>query len=268
VPTFEIAEGFEITLWAENPLLYKPIQMNWDAQGRLWVASSRVYPQIRPGQDAEDAVIVLEHDGDARRRNPPCRRRPVDPTACCPTTRAVVTSASHQLLHFADTNADGRADVKQIVMSSFGTEDTHHNLHTLRWVTTVISTEPVHLHAHARRDAARRRAPEQRGIWRFDPVTWRMEIFTKAPAIRGATTGSIRQRFLHRRRRWQGVYHAMEGGTYFTYADMRREGESTTPGNWPKSPAWNSSTPRSFPTTGRATRSRATSAPIASCASS
>ena len=62
-----MAEGLEVTLWAENPQLYKPIQMNWDDRGRLWVASSRVYPQIRPGQEAEDAVIVVEDtDGDGK----------------------------------------------------------------------------------------------------------------------------------------------------------------------------------------------------------
>ena len=33
----------------------------------------------------------------------------------------------------ADLNGDGKSDQKRIVLSGFGTEDTHHNLHTLRW---------------------------------------------------------------------------------------------------------------------------------------
>ncbi len=32
----------------------------------------------------------------------------------------------------------------------------------------------------------------------------------------------------------KGIYHAMEGATYFTYADMRREADSISPGNYPK----------------------------------
>ena len=37
-PEFEVGEGLEVTLWAENPLLHKPIQMNFDAQiGRAHV---------------------------------------------------------------------------------------------------------------------------------------------------------------------------------------------------------------------------------------
>ena len=55
-----VADGLEVTLWAENPHLAKPIQINFDPQGRLWVASSEVYPQIEPGQAAHDKIIVLE----------------------------------------------------------------------------------------------------------------------------------------------------------------------------------------------------------------
>jgi hypothetical protein len=38
--TFIVAPGFEVNLFAADPLLAKPIQMNFDPQGRLWVASS------------------------------------------------------------------------------------------------------------------------------------------------------------------------------------------------------------------------------------
>ncbi|HEY1377052.1 MAG TPA: GDSL-type esterase/lipase family protein, partial [Gemmataceae bacterium] len=59
-PTFQVADGFEVNLWAENPLLAKPIQMNFDPRGRLWVASSEDYPQIEPGQTPNDKIVVLE----------------------------------------------------------------------------------------------------------------------------------------------------------------------------------------------------------------
>src|SRR5881275_1436481 len=65
--TFIVADGFEVTLFAADPLLAKPIQMNFDPQGRLWVASSEVYPQIKPGQIANDKIVVLEDtDGDGK----------------------------------------------------------------------------------------------------------------------------------------------------------------------------------------------------------
>ncbi|MEI6535512.1 MAG: hypothetical protein WCN98_09250, partial [Verrucomicrobiaceae bacterium] len=40
---FVIPEGFENNLWASEPMLHKPVQMNWDAQGRLWVVCNQTY---------------------------------------------------------------------------------------------------------------------------------------------------------------------------------------------------------------------------------
>jgi hypothetical protein len=52
--------------------------MNFDPQGRLWIASSEVYPQIKPGEKANDRVLVLEdRDGDGRAEKPPS-----SPTDC------------------------------------------------------------------------------------------------------------------------------------------------------------------------------------------
>src|SRR5260221_9520252 len=56
----QVADGFEVNLFAADPMLAKPIQMNFDAAGRLWVACSEVYPQIKPGQKANDKIIILE----------------------------------------------------------------------------------------------------------------------------------------------------------------------------------------------------------------
>ncbi|MEJ7596251.1 MAG: hypothetical protein WKF77_32490, partial [Planctomycetaceae bacterium] len=59
---------FEVNLFASDPMIAKPIQMNFDEDGRLWIASSEVYPQIVPGAPATDRVVVVEdadHDGVA-----------------------------------------------------------------------------------------------------------------------------------------------------------------------------------------------------------
>ncbi|MCC6235263.1 MAG: hypothetical protein IT580_21655, partial [Verrucomicrobiales bacterium] len=173
VPRFEVHPGLEATLWAENPQLFKPIQMNWDPQGRLWVASSRVYPQIRPGQEAEDAVVVLEDtDGDGHaEKSTVFADKLLIPTSVVPDGKGgCYVGASHQLLHFADTDGDGRADRKTIVLSSFGTEDTHHNLHTLRWGFDghLYMNQSIYTHTHVETPFGVRRL-NSAGIWRFNP---------------------------------------------------------------------------------------------------
>src|SRR5690349_4652838 len=65
--SFTVADGFEVTLYAADPMMAKPIQMNFDPAGRLWVATSEIYPQIKPGQAADDKVLILEDTtGDHR----------------------------------------------------------------------------------------------------------------------------------------------------------------------------------------------------------
>jgi glucose/arabinose dehydrogenase len=239
LPTFDVADGFEVNLWAENPLLHKPIQMNWDPQGRLWIASSEVYPQIKPGQPATDSIVVLEDsDGDGKAdKHTMFADGLLIPTGVVPDGKGGCYAAcSHELLHFADTDGDGKADKRTIVLTSFGTEDTHHNLHTLRWGYDghLYMNQSIYTHSHVETPHGVVRL-NSGGIWRFNPDTWRLEIFAKGGCNPwGHHWDQWGNDFFTDGAGFKGVYHAMEGATYFTYSDMRREAESITPGNWPK----------------------------------
>ena len=58
--SFTLAEGFKASLFAsETDGVVKHIQIRFDARGRLWVIGSTVYPQIQPGQDPQDKVLIL-----------------------------------------------------------------------------------------------------------------------------------------------------------------------------------------------------------------
>jgi len=102
--SFILAEGFEVNLYASDPLLAKPIQMNFDERGRLWVASSEVYPQIEPGQEATDKILVLEdsnHDGVADRTDAFADGLLI-PTGVIPGDGGAYVANSTELLHMAD----------------------------------------------------------------------------------------------------------------------------------------------------------------------
>lgn len=237
-PTFEVAEGFEVTLWAENPLLNKPIQMNFDPQGRLWVASSAVYPQIEPGQEANDRIIVLEDTGGTGRADKATVFADglLIPTGVVPGDGGVYVAQSTELLHFRDIDGDGKADVRRAVLSGFGTEDTHHNLHTLHWgpdgrlymnqsVYTRTNTETPH-------GVVRLKAG---GVFRFDPRDHRLEILFRGWVNTwGHQFDDYGQSFLTDGAGSQGINWGVPGATYFTLAPARRILRSVSSGSYPK----------------------------------
>ena len=60
---FKVDPRFEVSLFASEemfPDLAKPIQMRWDARGRLWVSGSTTYPQVIPGEEPNDKIILLD----------------------------------------------------------------------------------------------------------------------------------------------------------------------------------------------------------------
>ena len=62
---FDLLDGYQVNLFASDPMLANPVHMHWDASGRLWVACSWAYPQLKPGEVANDKIIILEDtDGD------------------------------------------------------------------------------------------------------------------------------------------------------------------------------------------------------------
>src|SRR6516165_6224017 len=57
----KVPPGFVVELVAAEPDIHKPINMNFDAQGRLWITESVEYPfPAAQGKKPRDAVKVLE----------------------------------------------------------------------------------------------------------------------------------------------------------------------------------------------------------------
>ncbi len=180
--SFIVADGFEVNLYASDPLIAKPIQMNFDAAGRLWIASSEVYPHIKPGQQATDKILVVEdkdRDGTAETTTVFADGLLI-PTGVIPGDGGAYVANSTELLHLQDTDDDGRADRRRIVLSGFGTEDTHHLLHTLRWGPDgcLYMNQSIYIHSHIETPHGVRRL-NGGGIWRFRPETLELDVLCK-----------------------------------------------------------------------------------------
>ena len=167
--------GFEVNLWAADPLLAKPIQMNFDAQGRLWVASSEVYPQIKPGQKANDKILVLEDtDGDGKAdKTTVFADGLLIPTGVEPGDGGALRRQQHRTDPPQRHRRRRQGRPEAVVLTGFGTEDTHHIIHTFRWGPDgrLYMNQSIYIHSHIETPHGVKRL-NGGGIWRSGPRRW------------------------------------------------------------------------------------------------
>ncbi|WP_197439703.1 PVC-type heme-binding CxxCH protein [Calycomorphotria hydatis] len=60
--TMKLPEGFRVSVFAEEPAVQNPIAMNWDEQGRLWIAENYTYASHKQRFDLSlrDRVLIFE----------------------------------------------------------------------------------------------------------------------------------------------------------------------------------------------------------------
>jgi putative heme-binding domain-containing protein len=238
--SFQVAEGFDVNLFAADPMLAKPIQMNWDAAGRLWIASSEVYPQIEPGQVANDKILILEDtDGDGRADKTTVFAdgllipTGVEPDRVGPNGSSAFVANSTELLHLSDTDGDGKADVSEIVLSGFGTEDTHHILHTFRWGHDgmLYFNQSIYIHSHIETPWGVRRLGGG-GIWQFRPESWRLEVFCRGFVNSwGHHFDEWGQSFATDGAFGEGINYVFPGATFFSAPGATRILRGLNPGS-------------------------------------
>jgi len=62
--SFRLPPGFEIQLVANEPDIHKPMNLAFDAMGRLWVTTSIEYPWAAPtNRVGRDRVMIFEDFG-------------------------------------------------------------------------------------------------------------------------------------------------------------------------------------------------------------
>ncbi len=128
---------FELSLVAAEPLIEKPISIEWDARGRMWVALTPGYPEKSQfsGIPPHDEIVVLEDtDGDGRmdKRLPFCGGLDLVTSLVLHKDGAIV-SASPDIFFIRDTDGDGVGETRETLFTGFGFGDTHAVVSNLRW---------------------------------------------------------------------------------------------------------------------------------------
>lgn len=138
---FKLPPGFEIQLVAAEPELRKPMNMAFDATGRLWVSESREYPfPAKDGAELRDSIRIFSDfgpDGRARKMEVFADKLNI-PIGLYPFRTAdgrwkCVAWSIPNIWLFEDTDGDGKADKREVLFGPLGWErDTHGNQASFR----------------------------------------------------------------------------------------------------------------------------------------
>jgi putative heme-binding domain-containing protein len=134
--SFTVPDGMQVNLFAsEADGLTTPLAIRWDTAGRMYVTVTTTYPHVFPGDVANDKIIVLEdadHDGVAEKSTVFADGLNI-PTAMELGEGGVYVGQSNEIIFLKDTDGDGKADSRRVLLSGFGTGDTHQTINSFIW---------------------------------------------------------------------------------------------------------------------------------------
>lgn len=127
--SFKLPPGFKAQLVASEPDIQKPMQLAFDAKGRIWVTTSYHYPfAAEKGQASDKLFILSDFDANGKARkvetfddklNIPIGILPL------PDCKSCIVSSVGEILKLTDTDGDGKADRREVLFTGFGSRDTH-----------------------------------------------------------------------------------------------------------------------------------------------
>ncbi len=136
---FAVPEGLELTVWATTPQLFNPTNMDFDAQGRLYVAEGVNYRGHAGRRKEGDRIVVLEDsDGDGRADKTHTFVQEEDliaPLGVAVFDNKIVVSQPPDLIVYTDVNRNGRfdrgTDKREVLLTGFNGRNHDHSLHSV-----------------------------------------------------------------------------------------------------------------------------------------
>src|SRR5215471_14733785 len=133
---FHLPPGFEAQLVACEPEIRKPINIAFDAAGRLWVTQSTEYPFPAAAGKGHDTLKILSDFGpDGRARKVTTFADDLNiPIGVLPTSPAdALVYSIPNIYRLHATGGAGKADKREVVLATYGFGDTHGMTGEFQW---------------------------------------------------------------------------------------------------------------------------------------
>jgi len=120
--SMHVEGDFHVELFASEPLVFDPVEMVFDENGKIYVCEMLDYPDDPPaGKLARSRIVLLEDtDGDGK----PDKRtvfadNVLEVSGIMPWKGGLIVTSAPDILYFKDTDGDGKADVRQVLYTGF-----------------------------------------------------------------------------------------------------------------------------------------------------
>ncbi|HLV02393.1 MAG TPA: PVC-type heme-binding CxxCH protein, partial [Acidobacteriota bacterium] len=143
--TFEVADGFRMVLLASEPLVYDPVAMIYDENGRAYVAEMSDYPyadkktarswEEQTNQEPIGRIRILEDvDGDGFFDRSVLFAEELSwPTGLAAWKGGIFVTATPDIWYLKDTDGDLKADIRERVYTGFRKFNVQAVVNNLMW---------------------------------------------------------------------------------------------------------------------------------------
>lgn len=127
--TFQLPEGFKIELVASEPMISDPVAMEVDENGNMYVVEMHGYPLDKAGSGIIKLLTDTDGDGAPDKAIVFADRLSL-PTGIMKWKKGILVVDVPNILYFEDTNNDGRADVKKVMITGLAVTNPQHIANT------------------------------------------------------------------------------------------------------------------------------------------
>jgi len=133
-----VPQGLKVELVAADPDIYRPICMNWDEQGRLWIAETTDYPhniqESGSGNGNDRLVLCEDTKGNGRMDKFTVFADKLSiPAGFTFYNGGVIVFEGHKTVFLKDTSGEGKANYRQEMFGYWNQQDTHGGVSNMRY---------------------------------------------------------------------------------------------------------------------------------------